>query len=227
MQKIQLALKETDLSELLVKCFPKHLSLPAAQGTSVWKTQGLGTFPASQHPHHQYPKKTVPASLSITQSSLKKGACKLASIHETLQLWAALLSASSPAFLYQEQPMFTRDQPEESETNFHYDDLPRYVKQQPQSCNTVYRLPSKFRLGTFGYITSNTLFSLYWVGARPNRANKPSDKRNHEAKQKEEKRTAESWIRLTEEMPLPHNIFSVSTLQFTDISALCTWRDIL
>lgn len=37
-----------------------------------------------------------------------------------MQLWAALLSASSPAFLYQEQLMSTRDSPEESETNFHF-----------------------------------------------------------------------------------------------------------
>lgn len=65
MQEIQSALKETDLSKLLMKCFLKHPSLPAAQRTSVWKSKDLGNFPASQHPHpHQYHKETFPASLS-------------------------------------------------------------------------------------------------------------------------------------------------------------------
>lgn len=200
-----------------MKCFPKHLSLLAVQGTGVWKSQDFGNFPASQHPHHQYPKQTFPASLSTPHhTELSEKRCMETGTYS----WntAAPCSSGQLCFQPQSQPPSTWSSSRPLET-----DLKR-VKQIltttifPSASNSNHRAVTQCinslvsLLGTFGSTASiKTLFSLYWAGARPNRANKPSNKRNYEAKQREQKRTAESWIRLTEEMlPWNDDVFSVS-----------------
>lgn len=99
-----------------------HLSLPAAQGTRVWKNKDLGSFRATQHQHLQDPNRSF-LHLSqplITQTSLIKAARKLVHLHETGLLYAHLTS-----FAFSLKPSLPalnkhlRVQPEDKETNFH------------------------------------------------------------------------------------------------------------
>lgn len=111
MQESQFALKEIDLSKLLVKYLLTHLSLSAAQGAKVWKSKDLGSFPATQQQHLQDPNRSfLPLSQPLpTQTSLIKAAWELVHLHETVQLCAALTS-----FAFSLKPMSTRDPPEDN-----------------------------------------------------------------------------------------------------------------